>query len=95
MNILKKLVGNKYLMLVPTNETKEKIKKHKELWIKTRDLIESITKNSDDSDENYMKIKFNSYDELPLNKTIEILSMVTELLELFFMKIINIMYKFF
>ena len=32
----------------------------------------SITKNSDDYDEQYMKIKFNSDDELPLNKTIEI-----------------------
>ena len=31
----------------------------------------SITKNSDDYDEQYMKIKFNSDDELPLNKTIE------------------------
>ena len=27
----------------------------------------SITKNSDDCDEKYMKIKFNSDDELPLN----------------------------
>ena len=32
----------------------------------------SITKNSDDYDEQYMKIKFNSDDELPLNKTVEI-----------------------
>ena len=32
----------------------------------------SITKNSDDYDEQYMTIKFNSDDELPLNKTIEI-----------------------
>ena len=30
---------NKYLTLVPTNESKEKIKKYKELWIKIRDLI--------------------------------------------------------
>ena len=30
----------------------------------------SITKNSDDYDEKYMKINFNSDDELPLNKTI-------------------------
>ena len=37
--------------------------------------IRSITKNSDDYDEKYMKIKFNSDDELPLNKMIEILSM--------------------
>ena len=29
-------------------------------------------KNSDDYDEKHMKIKFNSDDKLPLNKTIEI-----------------------
>ena len=66
---------NKYLTLVLTNESKEKIKKYKELWIKIRDLIRSITKKLDDYDEKYMKIKFNSNDELPLNKTIEINSM--------------------
>ena len=32
--------------------------------------IRLITKNSDDYDEKYMKIKFNSDDESPLNKTI-------------------------
>ena len=39
------------------------------------DLIRLITKSSDDYDRKYMKIKFNSHDELPLNKTIEILTM--------------------
>ena len=34
------------------------------------------TKNSDDYNERYMKIKFNSDDELPLNKLIEIPSMI-------------------
>ena len=63
---------NKYLTLVPTNESKEKIKKYEELWIKIGDVIMSITKTSDDYDEKYMKIKFNTDDELPLNKTIEI-----------------------
>ena len=61
-------------MLVPTNESKEKIKKYKELWIKIRDLIRSVTKYSDDYDEHYMKIKFN-LDELLLNKMIEIPTM--------------------
>ena len=63
-------------MLVPTNESKGKIKKQEELWIKIRDLIRSLTKNSDDYDEKYMKIKFNSDDELTLNKTIEIPSFI-------------------
>ena len=68
---------NKYLRLVPTNESKEKNKKYEKLWIKIRDLIRSITKISDDYDEKYMKIKFNSDDELPLNKKIEIPTMTT------------------
>ena len=42
--------GNKYLMLVPTNESKEKIKRYEELWIKIRDLIRPITKKSGDYD---------------------------------------------
>ena len=54
--------GNKHLKLVPTNESKEKIKKYEELWIKIRDLIRSIT-------------MLKSNDELPLNKTIEIYTM--------------------
>ena len=66
---------NKYLTLVPTNESKEEIKRYEELCSKIRDLIRSITKILDDYGERYMKIKFNSDDELPLNKTIEIPSM--------------------
>ena len=43
---------SKYLMLVPTNKSKEKIKKHeKQLRIKIRDLIWSFIKNGDDYDE--------------------------------------------
>ena len=66
--------GNKYLTLVLTNESKEKLKRYEELWIKIRDLIGSITKNSDDYDydKKYIKIKCDSDDELPLSKTIEI-----------------------
>ena len=43
---------NKYLTLVSTNESKEKIKK---IWRdenKIKDLIRSVTKNSDDYDKN-------------------------------------------
>ena len=60
--------GNKYFTLVPTNKSKEKIKKYEELGIKIRDLIRSITKNSDYYYEKYMKIKFNSDNDLPLEK---------------------------
>ena len=33
-------------------------KNKKELWIKIRDLIRSVTKKSDDYDEKYIEIKF-------------------------------------
>ena len=48
------------------------IKKCEELGSKIRDLIRSITKNLDDYNESYIKIKFDSVEKLPLNKTIEI-----------------------
>ena len=62
--------GNKYLTLVPTNESKEKIK--------NMDLIRSTTKYSDNYnyDEKYMKIKFNSDIELLLNKRIPSITIV-------------------
>ena len=69
--IFQEINGNKYLTLFSTNENKEKNKKYEELLSKTRELIRSVTKNSNDYDEKYVKIKFISENELPLNKRIE------------------------
>ena len=68
--------GNKYLTLAPTNESKEKIKNYEELKSKIRGLIRLLTKNSDNYGEKYLKIKFISDDEIPLNKATEISSMI-------------------
>ena len=43
--IFNKVNENKYLMLNPTNESKEKVKKYEKLWRKIRDLTRSITKS--------------------------------------------------
>ena len=64
------------MILVHTNESKEILKKFEELWSKTRDLISSITKNSDNYDEKHMKIRFNLDKRLPLNNTIETHSII-------------------
>ena len=66
----KEIDVNKRSSLVSTNESNEKIKEYEELWSKIRDLIKSVTKNSDNYDEKYMKVKYNSDDKLNLNKTI-------------------------
>ena len=62
---------SKYLTVVPNNESKEITKIYENLMSKIR----SIIKNSDDYDEKYMKIEFNSDDKLLLNKMIKISTM--------------------
>ena len=84
---------NKHLRLVPTNEGKAKNKKYQEVWIETSYLIRSITKNPNNYDEKYMKINFNSHNELSLNKTIEIRTMKI-VVRVVFKEIINIIHKF-
>ena len=71
--------GNKYLTLVSPDKNKDILKKYTELWYKIKDLIRSVTNISGDYDEEYMKIKLNSDDNLPLNK-------VLKFLDLFFKK---------
>ena len=75
-------------------KAKKKNTKHGELWIKIRDFIKLIIKNSDDYDEKCMKIKFNSNEELPLNTTIKIPTM-TIVVRVVFYENKNIIHKFF
>ena len=44
--LFEKINGNKYLTVIATNESKEKIKKCAELQNKIRDLVRSVTKKS-------------------------------------------------
>ena len=41
-----------------------------------QNFISSITNNSDNYNEKYMKIKFNLADDLPLSKTLELHNMI-------------------
>ena len=49
---------------------------YEELYNKIRDLIRSITNNSNNYVEKYMRIKFNSDDNLPLKKTLKLHNIV-------------------
>ena len=69
------------------------MKEYEELWSKTKDLIRLITKSSDGYYEKYIKIKFNSYDKLPLNKTIETAIIITIIVRAIFLKMIKIIHK--
>ena len=67
---------NKYLALVPPVEWNDTLKKYEELWGKLRDFNRSMINNFDNYDEKYMKIKFNSDDDLPLKKTLKFRNMI-------------------
>ena len=62
--------------LAPANKSKDALKKYEELWTKIRHIIRSTTNNLDKFNEKYMKIKLNSDDDLPLNKTLEFRNMI-------------------
>ena len=67
---------NKYLVFDSmefhsTDENKELIKKYNNVFNGIRDKIKKINSNECDYEKNYMKIKFNSDDDLPLNKPLK------------------------
>ena len=68
--------GSKYLVFDSGNENNEVLKKYNEVWNGIKNKIETI--NSGKTSEYYkdfMKIKFNSADNLPLNKTLKLCNM--------------------
>ena len=79
------------MTLVPTDESKDILKKFEELWTKIRDLVRSKSKKLDNYNEKFMKTKFNSHDDLLLSKTIELPNMI--IVVRFFKMVINISYK--
>ena len=70
---IEKSNGNKYLTFASTEKNKEVLEKYTKLWDGIEYHIQTI--NADKSGEygkDYMKIKFNSDDNLPLNKILKL-----------------------
>ena len=61
----------KYLIFDSTDENKELLKKYNDVFNGIRDKIKEISDSECDYEKNYMKIKFNSDDNLPLNKPVK------------------------
>ena len=62
---------DKYLVFDSTDENKELHKKYNDVFNGIRDKIKEINSNDCDYEKDYMKIKFNSDDDLPLNKSLK------------------------
>ena len=60
--------GDKFLNISGTDRNSEVLKKYSEVWNGIKDCIEKINDDkSGEYDKDFMKIKFNSGDDIPLN----------------------------
>ena len=77
-SIEEKKNGNKYLTFPSTDKHKKILEKYTELWKKIKSLIESSSVECNSIDisgkyeKDYLKIKLNSDDNLPLNKILKL-----------------------
>ena len=62
---------NKYLIFDSTDENKELLKKYNDVWNGIKNKIEEVSSGECDYEKDYTKIKFNSDDDLPLNKPLK------------------------
>ena len=62
---------NKYLIFDSIDENKELLKKYNDVWNGIKNKIEEVSSGKCDYEKDYMKIKFNSDDDLPLNKPLK------------------------
>ena len=62
---------NKYLIFDSTDESNELLKKYNDVWSGIKNKIKEISSGECDYEKDYMKIKFNSDDDLPLNKPLK------------------------
>ena len=62
---------NKYLIFNSTNENKELLKKYDDVWGGIRNKIKEVSSGECNYEKDCMKIKFNSDDDIPLNKPLK------------------------
>ena len=66
-----------------TDENKELLKKCSDVFNGTRDKIKEIISNECDYEKDYIKIKFDSDDDLPLNKSLKFSLMIIAIRHVF------------
>ena len=66
-----------------TDENKELLKKYNDVFNGIRDKIKEINSDECDYEKDYMKIKFNSDDNLPLNKPLKFYNMTITIRSVF------------
>ena len=68
--------GSKYITLAFADSNSEVLKKYAEIWSGIKDQIKKINDSkSGEYGKDYMKIKFNSDDDLPLNRQLKFINL--------------------
>ena len=76
--------GDKYLSIASTDRNSEVLKKYSEVWSGIKDCIEKINDNElGEYDKDFMKIKYNSDDDIPLNKQLHFLTITVIITNIF------------
>ena len=74
---------NKYLVFDSTDENKEWLKKYNDVWNGIRGKIKEVCSDECDYEKDYIKIKFNSDNNLPLNKPLKFHNMTITIRSVF------------
>ena len=74
---------NKYFIFDSTDENIELLKKYNDVFNWIRNKIKKVSSDECDYEKDYMKIKFNSDDDLPLNKQLKFNNMVITIRSVF------------
>ena len=74
---------NKYLIFDSADENNKLLRKYNDVWNGVRDKIKEVSSGKCDYEKDYMKIKFNSDDNLPLNKPLKFHNMTITIRSVF------------
>ena len=74
---------NNYLIFDSTDENKELLKKYNDVWNGVKNKIEEVSSDKCDYEMDYMTYKFNSDDNLPLNKPLKFHNMTITIRSVF------------
>ena len=66
-----------------TDEKKELLKKYNDVFNGIKNIIKEVSSRECDYEKDYMKIKFNSDDDIPLNKPLRFHNMTTTIRSVF------------
>ena len=83
---------NKYLIFDSTDENKELLKKYSYVWNGIKNKTEEKSVGKCDYEKDFMKIKFNSDDDLPLKQPLNLMQW-QQSLDTFLKKMVNFIRK--